>query len=41
MVWSDGASYNGQWNLGRAYGKGNFIHTKGEKYEGDWCHDKA
>jgi hypothetical protein len=41
MTWADGAIFEGQWNLGRANGKGIFIHTKGEIYDGDWRNDKA
>jgi hypothetical protein len=41
MTWSDGAKYIGDFVMGRASGKGKFIHTKGEIYEGDWLYDKA
>jgi len=27
--------------MGRALGKGKFIHSKGETYEGSWRYDQA
>lgn len=41
MKWVDGATYEGEWVLGRPHGRGKFIHTKGEIYDGEWRYDKA
>jgi len=41
MSWSDGATFEGEWILGRAFGQGRFTHTKEEIYEGSWSSDKA
>jgi len=36
MEWSDSASYDGQWQLGYATGKGVFIDCLGNRYEGQF-----
>ena len=41
MTWTDGASYEGDWDLGKAHGNGKFIHTDGDMYEGEWKNDRA
>jgi hypothetical protein len=41
MQWSDGATYEGEWLLGKAHGRGIFSHIKGEVYDGEWKYDKA
>ena len=41
IVWSDGARFEGHFEMGRAHGKGRFIHVQGEIYEGDWLYDQA
>jgi hypothetical protein len=32
--WPDGAKYVGEWNLGKAEGKGCFYHTNGDIFMG-------
>ena len=41
MDWPDGAKYIGEWKLGKAEGKGTFLHKEGDKFEGYWANDKA
>jgi hypothetical protein len=41
MEWADGASYNGDWALGYAHGKGTFIDQIGNLYEGDFYYSMA
>ena len=36
MNWKDGASYDGEWLMGHAHGKGKFIDPLGNMYEGDY-----
>jgi len=35
-VWSDGASYEGEWRDGRFHGRGLSISASGVRYEGEW-----
>jgi len=39
MRFLDGATYDGDWYLGRAHGKGKFTQVRGETYEGEWAND--
>jgi hypothetical protein len=39
MKWQDGAVFEGNFDFGRAHGKGKFLHLKGEIYEGSWIYD--
>ena len=41
MKWPDGAVYTGNWKDNHARGKGKFIHTSGDVYEGEWAKDRA
>lgn len=41
QVWPDGGKYEGEWQTGRANGKGQFWHADGDVYEGNWKDDKA
>jgi hypothetical protein len=36
MVWSDGSSYEGDWDMGIAKGHGKFTHINGDFYVGSW-----
>ena len=36
MTFNDGATYEGDWNLGYAQGYGKFTNQIGETYEGEW-----
>jgi len=40
-VWSDGATYEGKWEFGKAVGFGKFTHPNGDFYMGRWNNDKA
>jgi hypothetical protein len=41
MKWSDGASYEGNWDLGQASGFGKFTHVSGDVYSGEWYRNKT
>lgn len=36
MEWSDGASFEGEWNYGYAHGKGKLCDALGNLFEGDF-----
>ena len=39
QVWSNGATYTGDWKDGKAQGKGTLIYANGNKYVGEWKND--
>jgi len=39
--WPDGARYVGFWKNNKANGKGVFVHSEGDVYEGEFVDDKA
>ena len=39
MIWSDGATYEGEWQYNQAYGEGTFYHTSGDVYSGQWSNN--
>lgn len=41
QTWPDGARYVGNWRLGQAFGLGQFFHTNGDIFEGNFQSDKA
>lgn len=41
MKWNDGATYEGEWIDGMAFGFGRFTHINGDSYFGEWKNDKA
>jgi len=41
QVWPDGGKYEGEWQMNKANGKGQFWHADGDIYEGNWKDDKA
>ena len=40
MIHPDGDMYEGEWQNGKAFGKGIYISANGATYIGDWVNDK-
>lgn len=40
MVYPDNSSYNGDWQLGRRHGHGEYVMSDGSVYRGLWAKDK-
>ena len=41
QTWDTNAQYDGDWHEGKMQGRGKFIHSNGEIYDGEFVADKA